>query len=47
MILDKNIAKIVKFHDFGGHLENIQIMSLRRHFSTLFYFRLSIANYPL
>ena len=37
MILDKkNIVKKYfsnfKLHDFGGHFENIQIMSLSRHF---------------
>ena len=33
----KNIVKrlniSVKFHDFGSHFENMQIRSLRRHFS--------------
>ena len=35
----KNIVKTkknqlyVKFHDFGGHFENMQIRPLRRHFS--------------
>ena len=40
MILDtKTLSKnkiflsYVKFHDFGGHFENMQIRSLRRHFS--------------
>ena len=40
MILDKNILKKVKYFSnmsnsmiFGGHFENMQIRSLRRHFS--------------
>ena len=40
MILDsKTLSKnkifqsYVKFHDFGGHFENMQIRSLRRYFS--------------
>ena len=31
--LSKNYFSDVKLHDFGGHFENIQIKSLRRHFS--------------
>ena len=41
MILDKKkktlskklFQQYVKFHDFGGHFENMQIRSLRHHFS--------------
>ena len=30
---NKIFQSYVKFHDFDGHFENMQIRSLRRHFS--------------
>ena len=33
IVENKIFQSYVKFHDFGGHFENMQIRSLRRHFS--------------